>query len=419
MTQLPSDPLELAVLLYHNLANRQLEGRNVTGTLADDFDFQTVVIALENTELLVSEDASTHKIEFHLPGKSTGAFYLTMDELLGSAERRIKTQKRFYLEEFNCICEDGKTVPELVKQYFDTARLFRLLEGIADHISTGDGTTKLFFLLKEKLVITPDYGVNDLKNLINLDSFEQEFITTTTHKEQKNTILRSVLLEIFKGASNVPLSALINEFDDFFQRLRASYDLYVAEFSYEKVKAEVEKDKLEFITKLNKVFSDIQNQLLAVPAALVLVGGQMEMKNVWAAKNLLIWFGALTFSILMDLLIRNQRHTLQAIKQEVDQQWLQIEGKYNSVADRFRCSYQDLIKRYRHQEWLISTVSTLVAISLGVTTSMLLWFSVPMELGLQALEFGLLASLPFVVWDIASWIWQRRKKAQSKIQSTR
>lgn len=168
---------------------------------------------------------------------------------------------------------------------------------------------------------------------------------------------------------------MLNRFDDFIEKIRASYELYVAEFSFQKVKAEVEKEKLEAILKLNKVFSDIQNQLLAVPVALVLVSGQMEDKGAWTSKNVLIWLGALVFSILMNLMIRNQRNTLKAIKQEIDQQKQQIERKYQSIAQRFAEIYIEIDNRYTHQRRLIAVVDSLVAISFGATSFLLLWFS--------------------------------------------
>ncbi|MDR7375473.1 hypothetical protein J2X19_000131 [Rhodoferax ferrireducens] len=41
--------------------------------------------------------------------------------------------------------------------------------------------------------------------------------------------------------------------------------------------------------KLNKTLSEIQNQLLAMPVALVLVGGQMAPDTGLSIKNLVIW----------------------------------------------------------------------------------------------------------------------------------
>ena len=103
----------------------------------------------------------------------------------------------------------------------------------------------------------------------------------------------------------------------------------------------------------------------------------MDNVGKWIVKNVIIWLGVFIYSILMDLLIRNQQNTLQAVKDGIEYQKKLIEGKYNFVADNFRDSYNQLDKRHIHQIWLIRIVSGLVAFSLLITTSMLLWYSVP------------------------------------------
>lgn len=247
-----------------------------------------------------------------------------------------------------------------------------MLEKASDH-QGGIGNAKtLIFLNKEKIEIIPKYTGADLHEIPNLSEFEAEFITSETHQEQKRTILKTVLAELFSGCKVLPFSVLLACFEEFADKVRASYQLYVAEFSFQKVKAEVEKEKLDAMVKLNKVFSDVQGQLLAVPVALVLVGGQMEDKGTWTSKNLSIWLGSLIFYILMNLLICNQRHTLKAVKNEIDQQRQQIESKYQTIAPRFQRIYQEIDDRHTHQQRLIRVVDGLVIISFTITTLLLL-----------------------------------------------
>lgn len=131
----------------------------------------------------------------------------------------------------------------------------------------------------------------------------------------------------------------------------------------------------------------------------------MTFAGNWTIKNLSIWLGFFIFAILMSLLVRNQRHTLKAVKQEIDQQWQQIKGRHALVADRFDSSYKELDKRYKQQERLIGTVSFLVAISLAASTGMLLWYSVPKNLMIESIEWGVLFSVSLmVVRDFLCWL---------------
>lgn len=372
MSPLPSDPLDLSILLFKNMQNHEVAGGQLSGSLSEDIDFADAEASLEAAELLIHANAASRLLECHIPP----GFFLSLDDVLKAAGRRISPLPRFYVVDSDCLF-DGEvgTLPPAIRHYLDAAKLFGLLGKAADfHGGVGDAKT-LVFLHKEKMEITPIYGAGDVRELSGLEAFSSDFVTSDIHKEQKQTILKTALLEIFSGKGKQPFSEILRRFDDLVEKVRSSYQLYVAEFSFQKVKAEVEKEKLDAMVKLNKVFSDIQSQLLAVPVALVLVGGQMEDKGAWTSKNVLIWLGALVFAALMDLLIRNQRHTLKAVKQEIGQQRMQIEQKYQSIAARFRAIYTEIDDRHAHQKRLISVVDGLVAMSLAVTTYLLLWFS--------------------------------------------
>lgn len=372
MTPLPTDALDLVILLFKNMQNPAIDAGQLSGAVGEGLEFSSVESRLETERLLISSNSASRMLECHLPPN----FFLSLDDILKAPARRISPPARFYLADFDCLYRGDETkLPPIVQHYLSATKLYALLGKTSDHQGGVGDVKTLIFLQKEKIEITPLYAVKDLHELGSLESFESDFIASHTHQEQKKTIVKTALLEFFSGRSKLPFAELLGRFDDFIEKVRASYQLYVAEFSFQKVKAEVEKEKLDAMLKLNKVFSDIQSQLLAVPVALVLVGGQMEDKSAWTSKNLMIWLGALAFAILMDLLIRNQRHTLNAVKQEIDQQRSQIESKYQSIAKRFGGIYDEIDDRHKHQRRLIAVVDLLVATSLAVTTFLLLWFA--------------------------------------------
>lgn len=372
MNPLPTDPLELTIHLFKNMQNHKIDSGQLSGQISESIDFESLCSALDSAGLLINVNPSDRTVECHL----AEGFFESLEGVLTSAARRITIPSKFYLADSNSLyAGDSATLPPAGRHYLAAAKLYALLAKEADH-QGGVGEAKtLIFLHKEKIEITPQYSTADLQELPDLETFELEFIASETHAEQKRTILKTALLELFSGRKKLPFSELLSRFGDFVEKVRASYQLYVSEFSFQKVKAEVEKEKLDAMVKLNKVFSDMQSQLLAVPVALVLVGGQMENKGDWTSKNLLIWLGALIFSILMDLLIHNQRHTLRAVKHEVDQQRQQIESKYQTVAPRFKDVYDEIDARHIHQKCLICVIDGLVAICMAISTIVLLYFS--------------------------------------------
>lgn len=373
MTTLPTDSLDLTILLFRNMQNCQLVRGQFSGILSQDIDFDNAVDALEEKELLAGHDANSRQIECSFVNTR---FYKDLDSFLLNANRRVKSPLRFYLADLDYLHQGDESVaPAPVLHYLQATKLFVLLEKLADHTGSKANEKTLIFLNKNKVEITSEYGIDDLHDLTGLNDFEKDFSLSETHKEQKQTIIKTALLELFEGRNRLKFSELLAKFSDFVEKVQANYELYIAEFSFQKVKEEVEKEKLEAMVKLNKVFSDIQNQLLAVPAALILIGGQMQRSGHWDSKNALIWFGALSFALFMDLLVRNQRHTLEAVNNEIEQQRKQIETKYHAIAERFKSIYDEINDRYKHQKWVILAVELLVGLSFWAATGMLLWFS--------------------------------------------
>ena len=404
---LPTDTLELAIFLHEALEDLTIHQRCVSGRLPDSVNFSEAVAALNNNALLVSDDSASSRIEFRLPHSPNNEFYSTLDELLENTTRRINPPTRFYIAELKQLFGNQSATHPILQAYIDAALFFRLLQSLADHSNHLDQS--LVFWEKGKVVLTPDFTSLDLANPIHLGELKSEFFESNVHSKQKHTIIRMALFEEFAGQSSIKFSQLLNKFKSFQERISASYQLYVSEFSFDKVKSEIEKEKLEFTTKLNKVFSDIQNQLLAIPVALILIGAQMENASSWTLKNTFIWIGALFFCVLMNLLIRNQRNTLDAIHHEMQQQWLQIKGKHHSVADRFKDSYTTLEVRYQHQENLIRAVSGMVALALAIATGLFIYYSVPIIFFLQSILWSSIVLIVGFVYFLVRWF--RSKKA--------
>ena len=248
---------------------------------------------------------------------------------------------------------------------------------MADYeIKTG-GNVDLVFLGKEKLIIKSDYFEKDLCYLEGLDDFRKEFVDSPIHLEQKRSILKLIINEMFFAQKSISLAHVMARFSEFVERVKNSYRLYISEFSFEKIRAEVEKQKTEFTSRLNKVFSDIQNQILAIPVALILAGGQMERTGVLEISNLLIWFGALIFGVLTWMLIKNQKSTLNAVKNEYAEQKRKIKDQNKDIADKFECIYKTLEERFKGIKFMLIFVQCLIVASFVGTTALFCWYSMP------------------------------------------
>jgi hypothetical protein len=395
--------LDAAVEVYRSFNEKTLTGRQVIGKLSEE-NYSKCKAQLENYQLLLASWDDKMELEFTLPSETNALFAIDMDDLLRAPSRLLTPPERFYLADIDHVFKQGGgDHPDKVKSYINVSLFASTLNDISDH--SLPLVPKAIFLQGEKLELSLSYSSGDLKILEGLNEFIDNFVKADIHKDQKATIIKGALIEMLKSSEidQLTMSCLIRRFTEFIERVNANYQLYVSEFSFEKIKEMVETEKFEFTLKLNKVFSEIQNQLLAVPLALVLVSSQMKIVSGLSFLNVSIWCGVLIFGFFMSLLIKNQRSTLNAIKLEIDSQWRSIEAKHRFVAGRLGQNYSHLRKRQKTQSLNLFLVDAIVSIAISGSTVLLLYNSQGLHLYQDVLYFGFLGGVVYLLLALLWW----------------
>jgi len=374
--------LDDLVSVYRRLTNRGMARGRVSGVASNE-DFAEIVRVLESHEALIESDATRGTISFRVVSTAAEYFAASMEDLLTGSSRKKKAPTSFYVADLDFLYSgELADCPAPIKSYLEYTCLVSLLEKISDH--HGD-VTKLIFFHKEKFEIHISYSAEHLAPIERLDEFKQKFVEDDIHAEQKKTIIKSVLLELSSEFDKkLSIGLIAEKFEEFYRRVSSSYQLYVSEFSFQKIKSEVEKSKFEFITRINKVFSDIQNQLLVVPASLILIGSQYEVSSGITLKNLIIAGGATAFALFMMLLILNQKNTLLSILNEINNELQLIKQKHSAVKLQFDEQYALLETRFLYQYVLLELVALIVVCALAAAIALFFYFSnnkeVPVEL---------------------------------------
>lgn len=123
--------------------------------------------------------------------------------------------------------------------------------------------------------------------------------------------LNSFLIDINK---NDKLNFLSNNFDEYIERANLAHSIYLSDFSFNKIKLEVDNKILEYNQKLQGVINDAQNKLVTIPSAFVLVLIGMDYKNNEDYKNLIITASTFIFTIFIQIFIANQHTSIKFIK---------------------------------------------------------------------------------------------------------
>lgn len=360
MHPLPTLPHDWALWLFEKLERLEDAGSHWQGVLPEDLDFDEIVDALPGS-LKGHCDADRRTIEFH--PKAVGVFE-SMVELVDGAWRR-NAPKLFTVRDLVYTHGRSAPVPEVVAQYLGAVRLWQLFDRSADH-GTGQGHS-LFFIktFESKVELRCEYSAADLCPLDDLDEFAKNYFDSNHHRDQKRTIIRNALLEIFKGQLVVRLSDVLLKFKDFVERVRSAYTLYTTDFSFEKLRSEVDKQNLEDMLRLNKTFSDIQNQLLAIPAAMLLVGVNVKANNL--AANIATVVGVSIFAWIMWKLIRNQVNSVTAIDKEIHLRQGKVGEQPVDISEKLLPRFSELSERVKHQQAVLNGIRGAVVLVWTIT----------------------------------------------------
>ncbi|OKS84558.1 hypothetical protein [Mucilaginibacter polytrichastri] len=261
---------------------------------------------------------------------SRGIYYDSVAEFVKGNPGTLPAQA-FYIADIAYFSDQGLSVPAMA-QFADIARLISLLTELSDYIQTGLGKNRtLIFFQKKKLNVPLTFDSSQLREIPYLDKLESQ-LHEAHDKEERKTIFKT---ELVSSLQEVPAAEvfdrLLSDLDQIYEHYLQSHLLYLEKFSYQDLKAAVDKDQLEYTKKIYNTVNDIQSKLIAVPAAFLLIFAQFDFTGAQLFKNVLIFIGAVLFAILIDILLRNQFGVLSYIRTELESLKTNLKNKDTQV----------------------------------------------------------------------------------------
>ncbi|WP_287212773.1 hypothetical protein, partial [Muribaculum sp.] len=120
---------------------------------------------------------------------------------------------------------------------------------------------------------------------------------------------------------------------------------YIRNFSYNKLKSELDNAILDYSKKIQSVINDAQSKLIAIPAAFVLAAANIEFDNILSIKNIAILISLYIFALLIGIFLNNQSSVLNMIDINIQSYKGSFGGNGNVVKDAFILVDKELIKQ--------------------------------------------------------------------------
>lgn len=323
-------------------------------------------ITLESGNIELGQTITLHITP---PKLRLGQLHFSFNEYLKNPKNRIKEASNFFIIELNYHNRDKKS-PAIISKYRDVLSLITLFKDCSAYLD--ETNFELVFVESNVLKIPVNYSSDDLMN-VNGDLIHNLIanFAEDTHKDQKLTILASSIKSSCESKTKeTSFSFMLRDLGQLYESYQKGYKVFVSGFSYEKILDQLRVAKIEEMGKIHKVFSDIQNQILGIPVATIIVATQMKQANGWDSQALIntaVVLGALFFTIMILFVLFNQWQTLTAINDELNHKKQQAEYNFKAIYEDIKDTFDSLTTRLLVQKVVFASLGIIVLCGLYLT----------------------------------------------------
>ena len=263
---------------------------------------------------------------------------------------------------------------ESLLPYQRTIKVIALLKSIADVTQAKANTAgEAIFFATRKIVMPLRYDANSLVSVPSDDEISKlrDELFLEQHKTARQDIFKRVITRFFdQELESNRFAQFLRRFKEIKLAYDADLDLYISGFSFDKVREEFEKKKLDFVVKINATSSDIMNKLIAIPVGQGLLASQMKSDAALIAVNWALLAGSIIFAVIALMLLVSQVNTLIQIKQELAHERETLKRRANPTYSQLKGMIKALNRRINlHCYWLPATLVVLLLITTTITVS--------------------------------------------------
>lgn len=263
-------------------------------------------------------EGDTIKLKWKIATNGSVLFFNSYADLLENHKSVFRGENldQFYIAQDNVLStEDGEN--SRLATLTSVVNLISLLSKIAHYHDekTKEDVFRLVFILTEKDTHKP-YVLKTLFQEIDLSigaiglSTLNELVEAQdknyAHSSEKLGIFRFALANVISQCppSDNEFSYLLKHWSELLTEYKASFDIYISGFSFNKVRTELAKAEIELASSLSKVMNDITGKLFGIPISLVALISMLKLESI--LENLVLVFGTLLFSLIVSGLVKNQ-----------------------------------------------------------------------------------------------------------------
>lgn len=287
-------------------------------------------------------------LEFSVASLLSQGFYVTIDLFLKWNYYEFP-DREIYIHELGSYLNDSdifkrkySSIIKLISEITTTSKYSYQEEEVLNSIIVREDKS-LFLSLKYS---NEDLDSIDDEVLTFINGFI-EVLKNDTTTDKKNIYLNELIDFLTVEDEFGRFSFLLKNFKSYISKSASTFNFYLRNFSFNKLKVELDAKALEFYQKLQAVINDSQAKLIAIPTALVFVLSTFDYDDINSVKNYLTLIGLILFSVFIQIFINNQKSAIGFIEENINYYKLSYSNDESELQKSFKKVYKERDKQLR------------------------------------------------------------------------
>ena len=237
-------------------------------------------------------------------------FYLNIDDLIKFNQTTAPDFYYIYKNDF--LSNENKVIPEL-RSLSQIYSLIAFLKDAADYSETIHSELKLIFIQSKIVAFKVNFKSENIDENYNfIGEFETHFKEGSIGRDEKIAMFKNILIK-FLTDEGVSFSNILSNWNIIYDNYKRSYALYLDGFSIEKIKSEIDNERINLTEKLHTILSGLNSRIISVPIGFFLIISQFDYTGQNSIKNIALASGAVIFFLVEYFLLADNKELVDNI----------------------------------------------------------------------------------------------------------